>query len=194
MSTPTASRRKVYRDIAPGVRVPFTEVSLSDSPTGEANAPVLLYDTSGPGSDPRVGLPTLRRHWILERGDVEEVLGRAVTPADNGGAGGTGAEAFVRTDDTVLRAKPGRTVTQLHYARQGQITPEMRFIAARENVAPEFVRDEVAAGRGGWGGGGGGGRPHHPPKRQHPRGGSPNYPGPQLPREGERQHRQLGRD
>jgi phosphomethylpyrimidine synthase len=152
MTTPTAFRRKIYREAGPGIRVPFTEVVLSDSPTGGANDPVLLYDTSGPGSDVYEGLPPLRRHWILERGDVEEYEGRAVTAADDGyHASGrdrkTETEAFDRGDRRVLRAKPGRTVSQLHYARQGTITPEMQFIAAREGMDAEFVRQEVAEGR-----------------------------------------------
>src|SRR2546421_9797074 len=84
MTTPTAFRRKIYREAGPGIRVPFTEVVLSDSPTGGANDPVLLYDTSGPGSDVHEGLPPLRRHWILERADVEEDDGRPVTAADDG--------------------------------------------------------------------------------------------------------------
>src|SRR3954451_14088670 len=122
MSTPTASRRKVYRDVAPGGRVPFTEVALSDSPTGEANAAVLLYDTSGPGSDPRVGLPSLRRHWILERGDVEEYEGRPTDLRDDGRAAvrrGEEAEQFTGERARPLRAKSGLRVTQIHYARRG---------------------------------------------------------------------------
>src|SRR5262252_1837578 len=109
----------------PSVRVPVRELALTN---GER---LRLYDTSGPYTDPdytvdlKQGLPPLRRHWILERDDVEP------------GAGGRWG----------LRAKPGRTVTQMHYARKGVITPEMEFVALREGVAPEFVRDEVARGR-----------------------------------------------
>jgi phosphomethylpyrimidine synthase len=151
MTTPTAFRRKIYREAGPGIRVPFTEVVLSDSPTGGANDPVLLYDTSGPGSDVYRGLPPLRRHWILERGDVEEYEGRPVTAADDGyhasGRDRAETEAFDRGDRRVLRAKAGRTVSQLHYARQGTITAEMQFIAAREGMDAEFVRQEVAEGR-----------------------------------------------
>lgn len=90
--------------------------------------PVRLYDTSGPYTDPNIkvdirkGLPPLRLDWILERGDVEG-------------------------DRRPLRARPGRTVTQMHYARRGIITPEMEFVAIREGVSPEFVRSEVARGR-----------------------------------------------
>ncbi len=126
-------QRKVYvQGSRPDLRVPAREVVLSPTPAthgAEANAPLRLYDTSGPYTDPAVvtdfgrGLPKLRSAWIRERGDVEETA--------------TGA----------LRAKAGRTVTQLHYARQGRITPEMEFIAIREGVSPELVRDEVARGR-----------------------------------------------
>src|SRR5947207_3291401 len=154
MTTRTANRRKVYREVPYGdgtgeglLRVPFTEVTLSDSPSGP-NPPVALYDTSGPGSDPHQGLPPLRRHWILARGDVESITGRRTTEADDGRHGGTSTERFPdATGREVLRAKPGHTVSQLHYARRGEITAEMRFIAAREGVEPEFVRDEVARGR-----------------------------------------------
>jgi phosphomethylpyrimidine synthase len=107
-------RRKVYESY---LRVPFTEVKLAGG-----NAPVRLYDTSGPGGDPDVGLPPRRAEWIAERGDTVVV--------------GTGR-----------RAAPGRCVTQLHYARQGIVTPEMEFVAVREGLEPAFVRDEIAAGR-----------------------------------------------
>ncbi len=107
-------RRKVYESY---LRVPFTEVKLAGG-----NAPVRLYDTSGPGSDPGAGLPARRAEWIAERGDTVVA-----------GAG--------------RRAAPGRRVTQLHYARQGIVTPEMEFVAIREGLEPGFVRDEIAAGR-----------------------------------------------
>jgi phosphomethylpyrimidine synthase len=112
-------RRKVYVDgTRPGVRVPFCEVVLSND-----DPPTRLYDTSGPGSDSSQGLPPLRRTWVLDRGDVTEYEGRA------------------------LRARPRRRVTQLYYARGGEITPEMEFVALREGVSPELVRAEVARGR-----------------------------------------------
>ncbi|QKW16256.1 phosphomethylpyrimidine synthase ThiC [Verrucosispora sp. NA02020] len=115
------ARRKVYVEGSrPDVRVPFAEVEL----TGD-NPPVRLYDTAGPGSDPEVGLPPLRGPWIAERGDVAPVRG-AGTPL--GGA-------------------DGNRPTQLAYARAGVVTPEMEFVAIREGMAPEFVRDEIAAGR-----------------------------------------------
>ena len=115
------ARRKVYVEGSrPDIRVPFAEVTL----TGD-NPPVRLYDTSGPGSDPEVGLPALRGQWIAERGDVAPVRG-AGTP---------------------LAGVEGKRPTQLAYARAGIVTPEMEFVAVRESVAPEFVRDEIAAGR-----------------------------------------------
>ncbi|HUJ08686.1 MAG TPA: phosphomethylpyrimidine synthase ThiC [Verrucomicrobiae bacterium] len=120
---------KIHKD----VRVPFREIELSPtvSYTGrvEVNEPLRVYDTSGPWSDPdfkgneSTGLPKLRRAWILARGDVNE------------------------SQSGFLRALPAKVVTQLHYARQGTITPEMEFIAIREGLAPEFVRSEVARGR-----------------------------------------------
>ena len=130
-----AARRKVYVD-----GVPFTEVSLTDGSS------IRLYDTSGPGSEPTAGLPPLRRHWILARGDVEEYDGRRPTPRDDGRAAArNGSEPHAASK--VLRAQPGRAVTQLHYARRGEITPEMAFVATREGMPAEFVRDEIARGR-----------------------------------------------
>ena len=149
--------------------VPFREVPLSG---GEP--PVRLYDTSGPYTDDSVaidiekGLGARRRDWILARGDVEEYEGRARKPEDDGLKPGEKLTVpqFNRDGVKLLRAKPGRNVTQLHYARQGIITEEMKFIAARENlgrsaladgnsfgatipdeITAEFVRDEVARGR-----------------------------------------------
>ena len=152
----------------PGVRVPFRQVALH--PTRDfqdrltENAPVVLYDTSGPYTDPTVaidvakGLNPLRQDWILGRGDVEELPGatslyRKLRERDKE----LDAIRF-HADRKPLRAKAGRNVTQLHYARQGVVTPEMEFIAIRENlgreaagiqsrITPEFVRDEVARGR-----------------------------------------------
>ncbi|MGC9667327.1 phosphomethylpyrimidine synthase ThiC [Planosporangium sp. 12N6] len=120
-------RHKVYvSGSRPDLRVPFAEVKL----TGD-NPPVRLYDTSGPGSDPSVGLPELRAHWIAERGDVISESARGTAAAGQ----------------TVRRAAPGRTVTQLHYARQGIVTPEMEFVALREGLPAEVVREEIATGR-----------------------------------------------
>jgi phosphomethylpyrimidine synthase len=149
--------------------VPFREVALSG---GEA--PVRLYDTSGPYTDETSaidigkGLLPKRREWILARGDVEEYEGRERRPEDDGLKRGEllSVPQFDRWQRKVLRANPGRNVTQLHYARAGLITEEMRFISARENLGrsilrdgeslgaaipnemtPEFVRSEVARGR-----------------------------------------------
>jgi phosphomethylpyrimidine synthase len=144
-TTPDATRRKVYVEGPGNVRVPFAEVPLG----GDEEA-VRLYDTSGPGADPRVGLAPTRETWILARGDVERYEGRAVDPRDDGRGSVRGAattERFEGVRRAPLRARPGRRVTQLHYAREGTITPEMGFVAVREGVDAELVRDEVAAGR-----------------------------------------------
>jgi phosphomethylpyrimidine synthase len=128
--------------------VPFCEVAL-DPP----NDPVRLYDTSGPGSDPHAGLEPRRVGWIHERGDVEHYEGRVATLRDDGRAsyraGRSAAEPFpgASADRPRLRASAGRTVTQMHYARRGEVTPEMEFVALREGMEPTFVRDEVARGR-----------------------------------------------
>jgi len=157
IGSPPASngRRKVYRQgPTDDIQVPFTEVRLSDSPGGVPNEPVLLYDTSGPGSDPTVGLGALRLGWIRDRGDVEEIEGRRATVRDDGRGRSRGVSsadvanrAWNGRPRTVLRAKPGSNVTQMHYARCGEITPEMQYIAVREGLDATFVRDEVARGR-----------------------------------------------
>src|SRR5437016_1260385 len=124
--------------------VPFREVALSG---GEP--PVRLYDTSGPYTDDSAaihitkGLKPLRREWILARDDVEEYEGRARRPEDDGLKRGEllAVPQFDRGGRRVLGAKSGRNVTQLHYARAGQITEEMKFIAARENLGRSHVRD-----------------------------------------------------
>ncbi|HEX3393350.1 MAG TPA: phosphomethylpyrimidine synthase ThiC [Acidimicrobiales bacterium] len=150
----TQRRRKVYVE-GRGVRVPFNEVRLDPSPATHGsteNPPVRLYDTSGPGSAPTVGLPPLRADWIRTRSDTEEYEGRAAALRDDGRAAvrrGTSAERFTgtATGRSPLRAGAGKTVTQLHYARRGEITPEMEFVALREGVEAELVRSEVARGR-----------------------------------------------
>jgi len=152
----------------PGVQVPFRQIQLH--PTRDfkdqltENEPVVLYDTSGPYTDPSVtidvakGLKPLRQDWILGRGDVEELPGatslyRKLRERDKD----LDAIRF-HADRKPLRAKAGRNVSQMHYAKQGIVTPEMEFIAIRENlgrdaaglksrITPEFVRDEVARGR-----------------------------------------------
>ncbi|HLI73896.1 MAG TPA: phosphomethylpyrimidine synthase ThiC [Acidimicrobiales bacterium] len=157
MSVPTEAtagefnRRKVY--VGSGrVRVPFIEVGLADSPAPGGpvpNEPILLYDTSGPGSDPAAGLSPLRAEWIAARDDVQEYEGRAPTRRDDGRAAlRRGApQSFPGTRRAPLKARRSEPVTQLHYARRGDITAEMEFVAVRERMDPAIVRDEVAAGR-----------------------------------------------
>ena len=135
------------------IRVPFREITLAPTKSLdgqiEVNEPVRVYDTSGPWGDPNAhvdvagGLPPLRAKWIRDRGDVEEIEGRAVRPIDDGYLSEThAAERNGQRSEVIfqrsakkkaLRAKPGKAVTQLAYARQGIITPEMEFIAIREN-------------------------------------------------------------
>ncbi len=139
----------------PGVRVPFREIAQSQTRNFngalEENPPVRVYDTSGPYGDPSVdcevreGLPSLRAEWIRGRGDVESYEGREIQPIDDGyltfdAASRARQKEKGRLEDfpflgrSPLRAKSGRCVTQMHYARQGIITPEMEFIAIRENL------------------------------------------------------------
>jgi phosphomethylpyrimidine synthase len=173
---PLPASRKIYipGDIHPDIRVPMREISVHPT-SGEP--PVVVYDSSGAytidGADIRIeqGLPGLRRDWVLARGDVEAYPGRDVRPEDNGFASGERLTPEFPAKRQPLRAKDGKAVTQLAYARAGIITPEMEFIAIRENlgrkakteamvrdgesfgahipdhVTPEFVRQEVAAGR-----------------------------------------------
>ena len=153
-----ASRLKTYvAGPRPDIRVPFIEVKLDASVHNSgpiANESILLYDTSGPGSDPAIGLAPVRLPWVQGRGDVEEYEGRSVARRDDGRAAIRRNEASVAVGfegalsaRRPLRAIAGQTVTQLHYARSGAITPEMEFVALREGVEPEFVRAEIAAGR-----------------------------------------------
>ncbi|PJJ53110.1 phosphomethylpyrimidine synthase ThiC [Hymenobacter chitinivorans] len=188
---PLTGSRKIYvpGQLYPDLRVAMREIVLSDTqrkfdfvnPT-EQNLPVTVYDTSGPYTDPNVaidlkkGLPRLREEWILGRGNVEQLPG---TSSEYGQqrAADTSLDALrfehIRRP---YRAKPGQNVSQMHYAKQGIITPEMEYIAIRENqridqlapddplrvqhrghsfgantpqgyITPEFVRQEVAAGR-----------------------------------------------
>jgi phosphomethylpyrimidine synthase len=143
----TNNRSKTYvTGSHPGVRVPVIQVATSD---GEP--PVRLYDTSGPGGDPEVGLPGQREQWIAARADTEPYEGRPVNLRDDGRTaarrGNGSAAPFLATRRPVRRALPGRRVTQMHYARRGEITPEMEFVALREGFEPGFVLDEVARGR-----------------------------------------------
>ena len=158
------------------LNVAMREIHLEPS---SAEPPVRVYDTSGPYTDSNaridinVGLPEIRRPWIMARNDVTEVTQREVKPEDNGQLGpdrSGGVAPFPNVRKQVLRAKPGMNVSQMHYARKGIITPEMEYVAERENlgrarlaeykrdgesfgasipdyVTPEFVRDEIARGR-----------------------------------------------
>jgi phosphomethylpyrimidine synthase len=171
---PIRGSRKIH---VGDLKVAMREIDLEPS-SGEP--PLRVYDCSGPYTDPEAridimaGLPELRRDWIRGRGDVEEVAQREVKPEDNGQLGpdrSGGVAPFPNVRRKVLRARPGANVSQMHYARRGIVTPEMEYVAIRENlgreqlrsaqprdgqdfgasipdyVTPEFVRDEVARGR-----------------------------------------------
>lgn len=128
------------------LRVPVTAISLAPSSDGSANADVHVYRTCGPGSDPTRGLEPFRHEWIVARGDVESYAGRTVSSVDDGRR--SGAEQQWRGPlRNPMRGNRGRVVTQMHYARQGIVTPEMRYVAIREGVDVELVLAEVAAGR-----------------------------------------------
>jgi phosphomethylpyrimidine synthase len=150
------------------LRVPFREIALNPSRNMkdelESNAPVRVYDTSGVWTDPdlrcevREGLPTLRREWILAREDVEEYTGREILPQDNGyltkGAEDVAKikksgklEEFPGLKRAPLKAKAGKCVTQIHYARRGIITPEMEYVAIRENLGRQIAFETLANGQ-----------------------------------------------
>jgi len=168
---PLPASRKTYVAGMRNVRVPMREIAL-----GGGQLPLVVYDTSGPYSDPAAvidivkGLAPLRADWIEARGDSEDCAGRAVRPEDDGRKRGESPKhpAFDRARRKVRRAEAGRAVTQMAYARAGIVTPEMEYVAIRENearqarserdghsfgaaipdfVTPEFVRDEIARGR-----------------------------------------------
>jgi len=176
---PIRGSRKIYLPAPgdPSVMVAMREIALE---AGSGEPPVRVYDTSGAYTDPAAtidisaGLAHIRRDWIIARGDVEEYEARPVKPEDNGQLGpdrSGGVPAFPNTVKRPLRAKAGANVSQMHYARRGIITPEMHYVATRENlgrailkdkllrdgndwgaaipdfVTPEFVREEVARGR-----------------------------------------------
>jgi len=182
MRQPFVNSRKIYIEgSTPDIRVPMREIALADTPDSHGaspNAPVLAYDTSGPYTDPevdidlRLGLPSLRQGWIEKRDDTEEL---AHLSSEYGRRrsqdAGLSVMRFMRSSKP-RRAKPGLNVSQMHYARRGIVTPEMEFVAIRENqqrerlrdisgqhpgesfgatiprvITPEFVRDEVARGR-----------------------------------------------
>ncbi len=137
--------RKVYLEGPRGIRVPMREIALTG---GEP--PLRVYDTSGPhGSDVRHGLPGIRQSWILERdvSRVETQGSRARDPSPLYSQLSTGALSSI--PESLVRPvyRGNGAVTQLHYARRGEITPEMEFVALREGLPPEFVRAEVARGR-----------------------------------------------
>ncbi|AEP85824.1 phosphomethylpyrimidine synthase ThiC [Bacillus spizizenii] len=156
MSSFSGSKKVYVEGSSSDIQVPMREIALSPT-TGsfgeEENAPVRVYDTSGPYTDPDVtiniqeGLKPLRQKWITERNDVEEYEGRTIKPEDNGYKKAIPNKSYPELKRKPLRAKAGQNVTQMHYAKKGIITPEMEFIAIREHVSPEFVRDEVASGR-----------------------------------------------
>ncbi|WAG01353.1 phosphomethylpyrimidine synthase ThiC [Aeromonas dhakensis] len=182
------SRRIFIQGSRPDIRVPLREIQLADTfvggtkeaPQFEPNEPVPVYDTSGPYGedaapiDVRRGLPRLREEWVLERADTDALEGLSSTFTQERLADEGLDHLRFEYLPSARRAKPGRRVTQLHYARAGIVTPEMEFIALRENmgrervrsellrtqhpgqgfgarlpqnITPEFVRDEVAAGR-----------------------------------------------
>ena len=193
--SPKSKKVYVSGTIHSDIKVPFREISLSASTTVNGNgngngnhieqdeSSLIVYDTSGPYTDPdakidiREGLDPIRLPWIIGRDDVEYYDGRNIEPKDDGYREGENpnTERFPKTRDKVLRAKPGQNVSQMYYAKRGIITPEMEFIAIRENqkrkqwveneereerltgnsfgaslpqeITPEFVRDEVARGR-----------------------------------------------
>lgn len=160
ISTFPGSKKVYVQGSRPDIKVPMREISLGTSTNlhGEevANEPVQVYDTSGVYTDTelktdiRQGLPANRLSWIEERCDVESYVGREVKPEDNGLASPDArgaAEIFPGLHRRPLRAKQGCNVTQMHYARQGIVTPEMEYIAIRENLDADFVRKEVAIGR-----------------------------------------------
>ncbi|ARU54852.1 thiamine biosynthesis protein ThiC [Oleiphilus messinensis] len=182
---PFPNSKKIYiTGSRPDIRVPMREISLADTPTsmgGEKNEPVLVYDTSGPYTDPdvqidvRAGLAPIRKNWIAERDDCEALSGFTSEYTLRRLNDPTLQPLRFALHNNPLKAKPGKNVTQMHYARQGIITPEMEFIAIRENmkleearakglleqqhpgmsfgaaipdqITPEFVRQEVACGR-----------------------------------------------
>ena len=110
----------------------------------------MVYRTAGPGCVPEEGLPPLREGWIRDRGDVEQYAGRDRDLSDDGRGAVRRGEASAEWRGErrpPLRSLPGRRVTQMHYARRGEITPEMRYVALREGCDVGLVRSEVAAGR-----------------------------------------------
>ena len=169
---PNSKKTYVSGRLHPDIRVPFREISLAPTKSIngeiEINEPVRVYDTSGPWGDPDFhgdvtqGLPPLRAKWIRERGDIEEISGRAASPRDDGylsevhrasANGHDGNSRFEIQDSKFaapkpLRGRAGSAVTQLAYARRGIITPEMEFIAIRENLGRERQKEELKIKKG----------------------------------------------
>jgi phosphomethylpyrimidine synthase len=159
-TAPFPASRKIYIEgTMPGVRVPMREISLT--PTRPAsggapvpNLPVIVYDTSGPYTDPaatvniRKGLAPIRLQWILSRNDVAELPTVTSQYGRQRAADPKLKQIRFQHMRKPLRAKPGMNVTQMHYARKGIITPEMEFIAIRENQSRELAREALAAHRG----------------------------------------------
>ncbi|VTX64168.1 phosphomethylpyrimidine synthase ThiC [Acinetobacter ursingii] len=175
-----ASRKVYIQGSRSDIQVPFREIALTDTPTGlggEHNPPVMVYDTSGAYTDPNIqidlnqGLPSVRQTWIEERQDTDVLSGLTSTFGQERLKDIRTAEIRFAHIQNPRRAKTGKNVTQMHYAKQGIITPEMEYIAIRENqrqregvdmrqhagqnfgaknlteITPEFVRQEVAEGR-----------------------------------------------
>ncbi|WP_247684856.1 phosphomethylpyrimidine synthase ThiC [Pseudoalteromonas luteoviolacea] len=157
---PFPNSKKIYVDgEQEGVRVGMREISLSDSfvggteeePVFEKNEPVRVYDTSGPYTDPeftlnvREGLPKYRENWIVNRDDTE-LLNSVTSQFSQQRMADEGLD-HIRFENLpkIRRAKPGKNVTQMHYARQGIITPEMEFVAIRENMGRAKIREELLA-------------------------------------------------
>src|SRR5690554_5361227 len=148
---PLPSSRKIYvQGSRPDLRVPMREITVGDTPTemgGEKNPPVVVYDTSGPYTDPeasidlRKGLPPVRANWIAERGDVEQLDGYTSEFTRRRMKDPQLDPLRFMDERKPLRAKPGKNVSQMHYARQGIITPEMEYIAIRENMKLQVARD-----------------------------------------------------
>lgn len=149
---PLPASKKIYVSGTqyPEIRVPLREISLH--PTA-MEPPVVVYDTSGPYTDPTVtididkGLQRTKTEWVLARGDVEEYEGREVKPEDNGGATGDALVQEFPNKHKPLRAKKGHIVTQYAYAKAGVVTPEMEFVAIRENEGRRQNAEELAKGK-----------------------------------------------
>jgi phosphomethylpyrimidine synthase len=157
------SKRVYLKGNLHNLEVPMREIELSETnlPNGgtEKNQPVRVYDTSGPWGDQdfhgdvEKGLPSLRSHWINDRGDVEVIVGRDSKPSDNGFLSDRHDKRsrersnelpdFDRSQISVLKAKEGSPVTQLHYARAGIVTPEMEFVAIRENMKLQTLAETL---------------------------------------------------